>query len=390
MRKVLIHGVAMRKQGGGSRHLRGFVDALGRLDPDSEYLLCLDRQFEFPNTPTNMRIVPVTVHSQWQRFWWDQIIMPRFVREQSVDLILAIFVFGAYRPPVPQIVFQRNPLFFCKYYLDTVSPFSRWGMEILVRRQMAYRSMLGSAAIVVPSQSTRQMILAYCSDVPAARFHVIPHAFDKSHVRAEQPLLPALQEKLNSASDAARLLYVSHLEPHKDVETALEIILQLVRKGENMRLWLTLDERDDPRTFEALMAKIKAFGLEHVVVNLGRVPEDQVFALYRQADIFLFPSLCESFGFPMKEALYFGLPIVAADTLINREICGDAALYFAPREANAGATQVMRLLKNKPLAAQMRACARERFVATTMDWNTYTQSILNLMHSTLQDSYSHA
>jgi len=40
--------------------------------------------------------------------------------------------------------------------------------------------------------------------------------------------------------------------------------------------------------------------------------------------------LCESFGFPLVEAMGARLPIVAADTPVNQEVCGKAAIYFPP------------------------------------------------------------
>ena len=83
--RVLIHGLAMYKRGGGSRHLEGLVQALGQLDPDSEYLLCLNSRFKFISPHPNITIYPIEIKSAFQRLWWDQVTLPRLVRERQVD-----------------------------------------------------------------------------------------------------------------------------------------------------------------------------------------------------------------------------------------------------------------------------------------------------------------
>ncbi|MDC0033962.1 glycosyltransferase, partial [Alphaproteobacteria bacterium] len=75
---------------------------------------------------------------------------------------------------------------------------------------------------------------------------------------------------------------------------------------------------------------------------------------YGSNDIFVFPSVSETFGFPLVEAMACGLPIIAADTLTNREICGQAALYFPPSDATALAGSIKELRTRPALYGWMR------------------------------------
>ena len=61
----------------------------------------------------------------------------------------------------------------------------------------------------------------------------------------------------------------------------------------------------------------------------GPVARDCVWKLLALADVFAFPSSLESFGHPLLEAMSMGVPVVAADTPIHREIAADAA-WFHP------------------------------------------------------------
>ena len=65
---------------------------------------------------------------------------------------------------------------------------------------------------------------------------------------------------------------------------------------------------------------------------LGFVPDEELNVLYRHAQWFIFPSLYEGFGLPPLEAMANGCPVLAADAASIPEVCGDAALYFDPRD----------------------------------------------------------
>ena len=53
------------------------------------------------------------------------------------------------------------------------------------------------------------------------------------------------------------------------------------------------------------------------------------------AELFVFPSIYEGFGFPLLEAMAYGVPSIAARSSSLPEIGGDAALYFDPRDSRA-------------------------------------------------------
>jgi len=109
------------------------------------------------------------------------------------------------------------------------------------------------------------------------------------------------------------------------------------------------------------------------------VSPDAVGALYRAADVFAFPSLCESFGFPMLEAMASGLPSVAADTPFNREMLDGAAIYHVPESVEDARQALERLVNDATLRAGLQAAARARIAARDWSWARYTASVLDLV-----------
>ena len=129
--------------------------------------------------------------------------------------------------------------------------------------------------------------------------------------------------------------------------------------GENALLVLTTDIRPGKSYggYDATLASelIDRLGVRDRIAMLGEVPYDALNDLYRQADLFVCPSYSESFGHPMLEAMAAGLPIVAANLPVHREICGESALYFDAFDENQLARECVRVLTEHNLRDKLRA-----------------------------------
>jgi len=71
------------------------------------------------------------------------------------------------------------------------------------------------------------------------------------------------------------------------------------------------------------------------VNNLGRLSLQQCGAHYQSADALFFPSMTESYGLPLIEAMVCGLPIVCADLAYAHCVCGEQAIYFNPEDPDS-------------------------------------------------------
>jgi glycosyltransferase involved in cell wall biosynthesis len=120
------------------------------------------------------------------------------------------------------------------------------------------------------------------------------------------------------------LLIVGSLKPNKNLEVVARA-LQLAPVPWTVAVAGAADSRifRDARQPEGRMKM------------LGYVPDEDLGALYAHAAWFLFPSLYEGFGLPALEAMANGCPVIAADAGSLPEVCGNAALYFDPRDPAA-------------------------------------------------------
>ena len=80
---------------------------------------------------------------------------------------------------------------------------------------------------------------------------------------------------------------------------------------------------------------------------VDKLQPQAVVDVYRTADALLFLSLSESFGFPLIEAMWIGLPIICPDLPYARALCGEHAIYFDPNDAASLKSAVVALIKRR-------------------------------------------
>jgi alpha-1,3-rhamnosyl/mannosyltransferase len=163
---------------------------------------------------------------------------------------------------------------------------------------------------------------------------------------------------------AGYALSVGTLEPRKNLETLLAAWRGLRRRraapgaaGEVPPLVLC---GQYGWKSEGLRRRVEEAEAEGWLRHLGYVDEAALAALYRGARLFVFPSRYEGFGLPVLEAFAAGVPVVASDLPVLRELAGDAVLYAPPLDAEGWIGQVERLLDDPVLARELAAAGHER------------------------------
>jgi glycosyltransferase involved in cell wall biosynthesis len=161
------------------------------------------------------------------------------------------------------------------------------------------------------------------------------------------------------------VLAVSSLSPHKN----FAVVMQAVALMGNVGFDVVIAGGQNPRVFSST-AQIPACNVKY----LGYVSDGELKALYENAACFVFPSLYEGYGLPPTEAMACGCPVVAARAASIPEVCGDAALYFDPRQPLELAQVLKQLLGNSSLRDDLRARGLAR--AATLRWRDAAAALL--------------
>ena len=86
-----------------------------------------------------------------------------------------------------------------------------------------------------------------------------------------------------------------------------------------------------------------------MIIFKGSVSDDELANLYKNASIFVMPSLYEGFGLPVLEAMSYGVPCVVSDNSSLREIVGNNALLVDANNSNDLAEKMSALLNDEKL-----------------------------------------
>lgn len=291
----------------------------------------------------------------FRRFFWEQTTWRSVVRRHDPDVLFSSANFGLLGSPAPQLLMMSEGGLFNPQYLRHVMP--RLGPRLrllnVIRRQLMLRSIKAASVVMVPTETLYDWILAYCPELKG-RAVLNYYGVDLTHLKP-QPVRRLPDD------GPIRLLYVSVYYPHKDPETLNRAVRILRSESIDASAHITMS-REEFRHWPCGRVdyeRLKA-GEAAGYLRLEPVAHRDLPGTYGSNDIFVFPSVSETFGFPLVEAMACGLPIIAADTLTNREICGTAALYFPPFDAEALASRIKQLRARPNLYAWMRDTGIER------------------------------
>ncbi len=111
---------------------------------------------------------------------------------------------------------------------------------------------------------------------------------------------------------------------------------------------------------EALQQKTIELQLQERVHFLGELQSHEVFALLRVANVFVFPSLFEGTPMALVEAIGAGLPVVASNIPVMKEVLQDAGIFLPPNNAEQIATAIQQILDSPELAHSLSLRSLER------------------------------
>ena len=222
------------------------------------------------------------------------------------------------------------------------------------RRRLMLMSANAADHIITPTKAMQNMISLW-RPLLAEKCTINPYG------TINDTFCPSNSRRKWREGGVLKLLYVSVYYPHKVPNLICQAVDKLNEEGikTTATITMSLDEFKGIRG-SALDEAIVTDAHKRQVVTLGHHDYKNLPNLYRSHDVFVFPSVSETFGHPMAEAMSSGLPVVASETPVNREICGGAALYFKPFMISKLVRAILLLDSDSNLRRHLSATGRER------------------------------
>jgi glycosyltransferase involved in cell wall biosynthesis len=170
------------------------------------------------------------------------------------------------------------------------------------------------------------------------------------------------------------LLYVGTDHGHKNLISVVEAMAREPLKSSKKDLYFVMAGAQD-RNYLTILNRAKELGLGSRVIHLGWVSDGVRSWLYKNASLYVFPSLSEGFGMPALESMAHKLPVVASNRTAIPEVCGKAAVYFDPADYDDISKTIYKVIDDSKLRAKMQAegLKRNQFYR----WEDSANEVLN-------------
>ena len=237
--------------------------------------------------------------------FWEQCVLPFFFIGKKNYLVVSFTGLGSILirrkiMTIHDLAFLKNPAWYSRAYY--------W-----YYRFMTPLAVKTSQHILTVSEFSKSEILRFYPFLNGEKISVVYNAIDSQLFKTCNDV-PQPENRF--------ILCVSSIDPRKNFARLVEACQCLT----GAKLYIVGNYN---RVFSN--QKELATDSDHIHF-LGRVSDEELVRLYNQAECFVFPSLYEGFGLPPLEAMACGCPVLVSDIPVEREVCGDAALYFNPLE----------------------------------------------------------
>jgi glycosyltransferase involved in cell wall biosynthesis len=366
--KVLVNAISA-KQGGIVTYTQNLMRSFRDLGIDATFAVSPG----FPDKKTlPVLVVDVGGFGLGRRALWEQTIWRRIVARHNPDVLFSSANYALLKCPVPQLLLVREGGLFDEFYLVNVAPTQGIAAAAIraIRRQSILRSTRAADHVFTPTGAMRDLLCDWAPDL-TGKISFNHYGTLDDHFK------PAARARSWRDDGQLRLLYVSVYYPHKSPGDVAEATRLLRQQGIPSRAWITMTLDEIRAVRGSAWNELRlAQAVKEDLIDLGRCAYDRLPDLYAGHDVFVFPSIAETFGHPMVEAMSSGTPVVAADAPVNREVCGDAALYFKPFSPSSLAEQIRALDASPELRATLIARARDR-VIDHFRWSDHVRRLID-------------
>lgn len=374
MRITIDYTAAITQGAGIGRYTRNIVSALARVDDTDHFtLFSVERPTAargFPQAP-HMRPRVFPVGNRRMTIFWQRLGVPVPVELlagradvfHGPDFILPPLLRTPAVVTVHDLAFMTNPecaLPSLVRYLNTAVP----------------RALRRASAVISVSQKTANDLHTLLG-VPREQISVISLGVDPVFSTPADPeAIATVRAKYGFA--APIVLAVGTIEPRKNYERLIAAFA-LARQQPDGPCTLVIAGRPG-WLYEGVYAAVEKHHMGDSVRFLDYIPDAELTALYRAADVLAMPSIYEGFGIPMLEAMASGTPVVCSDGGSLPEVAGGAALVVPVEDVDGLAAALVQSVSDTTVRETLVARGHERVNAFT--WDAAARAHVRVYHET--------
>ena len=298
--------------------------------------------------------------------FWTQIGLPfHLYTSKKPDVFFSPTHYAPRLSPVPTVIavmdmsFIHFPELFRKKDLFQLKNWTSYS----VRR--------ASRVITISQASKSDIIKTY--NISKDRVDVVYPGIDYARFD-EKSSMETIKEKYNVPK--RYILFVGTLQPRKNIARLIEAFDKVIKDKNMSDLSLVIIGKKG-WMYEDILNTPKKLGIEDKVMFLDFVPDVDMPAFYKNAQVFVLPSLYEGFGLPILEAMKYNCPVITSNVSSLPEVGGDAVLYVDPESVDDIAKKIAQLISDEKLREKLIEKGREQI--KKFDWEKSARQVLSIL-----------
>ncbi|RYZ23715.1 MAG: glycosyltransferase family 1 protein [Chitinophagaceae bacterium] len=345
---------------------------LAAAHPEHHFFFLFDRPYDeafvFGPNVTPIVVGPKARHPVLWRIWFD-LQVPIVLRRIKADVFVSPDGYASLTTRVPQCLivhdlgFLHQPEAYKKIHLG----YLRRQMPLFVRRAKHVGT--------VSEFSKKDIQQRY--RLPDDKITVVYSAVKEGFRPLEWEERTAVKEQYTGGQEY--FIYAGALQPRKNLVNLLKAF-SIFKKRQKSSWKLVLAGRLAWKNDEFLKL-LETYKYRADVVLTGYIEESELKRLVASAYALVYPSFFEGFGVPVLEAMKSGIPALTSENTSMAEICGEAALYFDPKEPASIAGELMHIYKDED--GRKRLIEKGFAQAAQFSWDRTANLVWSCIEKTL-------
>jgi len=317
--------------------------------------------------------------------FWEQFALPKAAKAASCQILHCTSNTAPIFTSIPLVVTLHDIIYmessFIKILRGTGSWYQKFGN--LYRKLFVPKIVKKSKKIITVSHFEKNRIGQFFGMTGESRLVAVYNGVSE-HFRpvTDQAELKRVKEKYHLPD--RYFFFLGNTDPKKNTMGTLKAFSDFLNQtGSDLKM-VMLDY--DHQELEKLLDDIGDKGLIDQIVLTGYVVNTDLPAIYCQCELFLYPSLRESFGIPMLEAMACGAPVITSNTSSMPEVAGDAAEIVDPFKPEEITAAMIRILSDKKVRDSM--IEKGYVQAEKFSWKAMAENVLAIYDQIEKEKYN--
>ena len=344
------------------------------IDHKNEYFIFVkpDEDSSVLKETPNFRIIELSGGSYPT---WEQIALPKAVKKYGCDVLHCTSNTAPFFTNIPLITILHDIIYMESGYLEilksSASTYQKFGN--IYRKLVVPRVLKKSKKVITVSHFEKNRIGEFFSIKGNNKLDAIYNGVSehfKPVTNTEE--LQRVKQKYNLPDKY--FFFLGNTDPKKNTKGTLKAFSDFLKQTRSSYKLVMLDY--DKTELNKLLVEIEDTKLINHIILTGYVINTDLPAIYSQCDVFLYPSLRESFGIPMLEAMSCNVPVITSNTSSMPEVSGEAAHIvnpFNPEEITQG---LIEIINNQTYRKSLCDKGFER--SQQFSWNNMAKDYLGL------------